>query len=110
MITPMNETIDLDLIDQIVDLIPSHTWSVVREGLITTFVDNMPADIVERLTGDPVNFDRAEEILYSFYDDDKNKELIIDSFKILGQEHTVYLLDSWQLDKIQKKDEVPSVL
>lgn len=110
MITPMNETIDLDLIDQIVDLIPPHTWSIVREGLITNFVDNMPADIVERLTGDPMNLDRAEEILYSFYDDDKNKDLIIDSFKILGQEDTVYLLDSWQLNKIEKTDEVPSVL
>ena len=105
----INEPIDLNLIDQIVALIPAHTWPVVREGLITTFVDNMPADIVEQLTGDPMNFDRAEEILYSFYDNNKNKELIIDSFRILGQEHTVYLLDSWQLNKIQEPDEVSSL-
>jgi hypothetical protein len=31
---------------------------------------------------------------------DKNNDLIVDSFRILGEEHTLHALDSLQLDKI----------
>ena len=94
--------IDLGLIDQVVDRIPSGTWPNVREAVIASLVDNMPSNVVERLTNDPTNFEKAEEILRSYYEEDeRNKNLIQDAFQILGEETTLYLLDSLQLDKIK---------
>jgi hypothetical protein len=96
-----NAGINLDLIDQVVDRIPEWTWSVVKDRLVTDLVDAMTTTILERLTGDPGGDDRAQEILDDYYaSSDRNKDLIVDSFKILGEEQTLYLLDSLQLDKI----------
>ncbi len=93
--------INLDLIDQVVDRIPEWTWSVVKNRLVTDLVDSMPTTILERLTGDPGGDDRAQEILDDYYaSSDKNKDLIVDLFKIIGEEQTLYSLDSLQLDKI----------
>jgi hypothetical protein len=45
--------------------------------------------------------DRAQEILDDYYaSPDRNKDLIVDSFRIIGEEQTLYSLDSLQLDKI----------
>jgi len=102
-----SETIDLDLIDQIVNLIPTHTWEQVRAAIVTNIVDNMPGSVVANLTGDYDDFDKAEEILYSYYElPEKQSELILDGFRILGKEPTVYLLDSLQLNKIQSPTEI----
>ena len=96
-----NIGIDLDLIDQIIDRIPEWTWSVVKDRLVTDLVDSMPTTVLERLTGDPGGDDRAQEILDDYYaSSDRNKDLIVDSFKIIGEEQTLYSLDSLQLDKI----------
>jgi hypothetical protein len=96
-----NIGIDLDLIDQVIDRIPEWTWSVVKDRLVTDLVDSMPTTVLERLTGDPGGDDRAQEILDDYYaSSDKNKDLIVDSFKIIGEEQTLYSLDSLQLDKI----------
>ena len=93
--------INLDLIDQVVDRIPEWTWSVVKDRLVTDLVDAMTTKVLERLTGDPTGDDRAQEILDDYYAPaNKNKDLIVDSFKILGEEQTLYSLDSLQLDKI----------
>jgi hypothetical protein len=98
----MTNTLDLDLIDQVVGRIPSDTWPNVREAIIASLVDNMPSTVTERLTGDPTNFEKAEEILTSYYEDNEhNPNLIRDAFQILGEETTLYLLDSLQLDKIK---------
>jgi hypothetical protein len=94
--------INLDLADQVVDRIPPGTWLNVREAIIASLVDYMPSTVTERLTGDPTNFERAEEILSSYYaEDERNLNLIRDAFQILGEETTLYLLDSLQLDKIK---------
>ena len=96
-----NTGINLDLIDQVVDRIPEWTWPVVKDRLVTDLVDAMTTTILERLTGDPGGDDRAQEILDDYYtSSDRNKDLIVDSFKIIGEEQTLYSLDSLQLDKI----------
>ena len=96
-----NTRINLDLIDDVVNRIPEWTWSVVKDRLVTDLVDSMPTTILERLTGDPGGDDRAQEILDDYYaSSNRNKDLIVDSFKIIGEEQTLYLLDSLQLDKI----------
>ena len=96
-----NVKINLDLIDEVVDRIPEWTWSVVKNRLVTDLVDSMPTTILERLTGDPGGDDRAQEILDDYYASlNRNKDLIVDSFNILGEEQTLYSLDSLQLDKI----------
>ena len=96
-----NTRINLDLIDDVVNRIPEWTWSVVKNRLVTDLVDSMPTTILERLTGDPGGDDRAQEILDDYYAlPDRNKDLIVDSFRIIGEEQTLYSLDSLQLDKI----------
>jgi hypothetical protein len=96
-----NTKINLDLIDQVVDRIPEWTWTVVKNRLVTDLVDAMTTTILERLTGNPNGDDRAQEILDDYYASfDKNKDLIVDSFRIIGEEQTLYSLDSLQLDKI----------
>lgn len=94
------KSIDLDLVDQTIALIPEAAWSHVRQVIITTIVDNMPGAVVEKLTGTYDDFDRAEEILYSYYElPTKQQELIIDAFKIIGSTNTLELLDRSQLDQ-----------
>ena len=96
-----NTGINLDLIDDVVDRIPEWTWSVVKDRLVTDLVDSMPTTVLERLTGDPGGDDRAQEILDDYYaSPNRNKDLIVDSFRIIGEEQTLYSLDSLQLDKI----------
>jgi hypothetical protein len=98
-----NKAINLDLVDLICDNIPDWTWTVVKEQLIDAMVDAMPTHILEKLTGDPTDHERALEILDDYYkSDETNKDLIIDSFKILGEDQTTYLLDALQLEKIQQ--------
>jgi hypothetical protein len=96
-----NIKIDLDLIDKVIVQIPEWTWPVVKDRLVTDLVDAMSTTILERLTGNPTNDDRAQEILDDYYvSSDRNKDLIVDSFKILGKKQTLHSLDSLQLDKI----------
>ena len=96
-----NIKINLDLVDEVVDRIPEWTWSVVKDRLVTDLVDFMPTTVLERLTGDPGGDDRAQEILDDYYaSSNRNKDLIVDSFRIIGEEQTLYSLDSLQLDKI----------
>jgi hypothetical protein len=96
-----NVGVNLDLIDQVVDRIPEWTWAVVKDRLVTYLVDSMPTTMLERLTGNPVGDDRAQEILDDYYAPlDMNQDLLVDSFKIIGEEQTLCLLDSLDLDKI----------
>jgi len=98
-----NKAINLDLVDLVCDNIPEWTWLVVKEQLIDAMVDTMPTHILEKLTGDPTGDERALEILDDYYKSDElNKDLIVDSFKILGEDQTTYLLDALQLKKIQQ--------
>lgn len=96
-----NVGINLDLVDDVVNRIPRWTWSVVKDRLVTDLVDSMPTTVLERLTGNPGGDDRAQEILDDYYaPPEMNQDLIVDSFRIIGEEQTLYSLDSLQLDKI----------
>jgi len=98
-----NKAINLNLVDLVCDNIPDWTWTVVKEQLIDAMVDAMPTHILEKLTGDPTGDERALEILDDYYESDElNKDLIVDAFKILGEDQTTYLLDALQLEKIQQ--------
>jgi hypothetical protein len=105
-------TIDLDLIDQIVAHIPDWTWDAVCQRLVPALVDNMPGSVIEKLTGQYDNFDRAEEILFDYYTPlERKNDLIVDCFQLIGSNVTVDLLDALQLNQLQsnKTNEMPSV-
>ncbi len=93
-----SELVDLDLVDQAIALIPEHAWTQVRQAIVTSLVDNMPGSVVEKLTGSYDDFDRAEEILYNYYELPKcQQELIVDAFKIMGAINCLELLSSLNL-------------
>ena len=100
--TNANESscIDLELVDQVLDLIPAETWHLVVPAIVGHIIDSMTSNVLESLTGNPQGFIRAEEILMSYYSEpNSERNLIQDAFKILGAENTLYLLDAMQLDK-----------
>lgn len=100
-----SEPIDLDLIDQIVSHVPEHEWSRVKKSAIEYIVDNMPASVLTKLTGDFDGFDKAEAILNDYYvSSTMNKELIIDLVKIAGIENTIYFLDRLDLTQQETTD------
>jgi hypothetical protein len=87
-----SELIDLDLVDKTIALIPEQA-----------LVDNMPGSVLETLTGSYDNFDRAEEILYDYYQLPKKQEdLIVDAFKIMGPVNCLELLHSLNLSNSQQ--------
>jgi hypothetical protein len=106
MTTESTDVIDLDLVDKVVALVPGHAWDFVTTYLIDQLVDNMPSTVLENLTGDPCGFDQAEEILHNYYTESTHEDLIVDAFKILGTENTLYMMDSWQLDKLPQDNGV----
>ena len=92
--------IDSELIDKVLAMIPPDVTHLVIPALVGSLIDAMPSNVLESLTGDPLGFDKAEDILMSYYQgNDALHNLIQDSFKILGSENTLYLLDAMQLDK-----------
>jgi hypothetical protein len=90
-----SELIDLDLVDKTIALVPEHGWTQVRQAIVEALVDNMPGSVVEQLTGTYDDFDKAEEILYSYYElPEYQNELIVDAFKIIGAVSCLQLLSS----------------
>lgn len=101
-----HDSVDLDLADQTIALIPEQAWTQVRQVIVTALVDNMPGFVVERLTGSYDNFDRAEEILYDYYQlPELQNELIVDAFKIMGAVNCIELLHSLNLPQ----DDLPAM-
>jgi hypothetical protein len=107
MSSTQSPPINLNLVKQTIDLIPVHTWDLVKKTIVSHIVDLMSCSVLEKLTGSPDGCDLADEILLNYYDNEVTKEeLIIDSFKICGEEYILFLLDSLQLDKIKKPEEI----
>lgn len=101
-----HDAVDLDLVDQTIALIPEQAWTQVRQVIVTALVDNMPGAVVERLTGSYDDFDRAEEILYDYYQlPELQHELIVDAFKIMGAVNCIELLHSLNLPQ----DDLPAM-
>jgi hypothetical protein len=40
--------VDLELVGKVLDLIPDHSWTQVRQVIVTSLVDNMPGSVIER--------------------------------------------------------------
>jgi hypothetical protein len=97
---PSNDYIDLDLVDKVIALVPEQAWSLVLTAIVSGIVDEMPSTVLQELTGDVTGFDRAEEILTSYYSGtDQRNALIQDAFKLIGTENTLHFLDAMQLNK-----------
>lgn len=86
-----------DVTELIADYIPDEDWSRVCSLLVEKIVDNMPSDVMIKLTGQCDAFETAEELLNAFYLDAPHNELIKDSFRLIGAEQTAYHLDSLKL-------------
>jgi len=92
---PKLNSVDIDLANQIVDVITiHHAWPAVREYLIEKIIDEMPADIMQKLTGTRDDYDQAEKFLTEYYDStERHLTLILDAFQILSTTQTCYYLD-----------------
>ena len=102
--TTPDDCIDFDLVDKVIALIQDNTWDVVVSGLVDALIDAMPSDVLIQLTGDINGFDRAEEILMSYYNEpDQTQSIIADTFRILGDETTLYLLEAMHLDTYKEQ-------
>ena len=103
--TTPDDCIDFDLVDKVIALIPDNTWDVVVSGLVDALIDAMPSDVLIQLTGDINGFDRAEEILMSYYNEPgQTQSIIADTFRILGDEATLYLLEAMHLDTYKEQE------
>jgi hypothetical protein len=91
----MNNRIAMqDAIDRIIDCIPNASWSLIQEGLISSWVDEMDCSILEQITGDPVGDSKAEAVLNEFYTEKQTyDDLIEDSLRIIGLERTILVLE-----------------
>ena len=100
-IDQLNE-VNPELVDEIVNRIPEHTWDAVKTLLINHILDHMPSDILAELTGNRNGYEEAEIILYSYYTDPESNWLLIkDVIQLFGDESILTLLEGMQLDKIQ---------
>ena len=96
------EIIDSGLVKETMDLIPEHTWPLVIDEISVQIVKTMPAEYIEQLTGDRLNFKKAEEILLNFYlqSKEKREDLISDSFGFVGAESILYYLEGLKQKKM----------
>jgi len=99
MITPVQSETVTDVTQLIADCIPDSEWDRVRNAIVERIVDNMPAEVLLKLTDSVDNFDLAELILNTHYKEAPNIELIVDAFKLVGAEQTAYLLDSLNIQQ-----------
>tara|TARA_B100000945_G_scaffold321216_1_gene334512 strand:+ start:6917 stop:7237 length:321 start_codon:yes stop_codon:yes gene_type:complete len=90
------------LIEDTISLIPEHTWPIVIDELSKRIVNVMPSDVIEELTGDQLDFDKAHETLLSYYLalKDNRKKIIKDAFGFVGAVQILHYLDHLNLDKI----------
>lgn len=92
------DSIDLELVDKTIALIPEQAWTQVRQAIVTALVDNMPGSVIQHLTGTYDDFDCAESILYNYYElPGLAHELIADAFNIMGAANCLELLNSLNL-------------
>jgi hypothetical protein len=95
---PIDDLTDLGLAKSCIDLIPSDKWSLVVKELTTDIVTLMPQQMMDEVTGDKGSQDMAEAILYQYYLVIADKEeVLIDAFRILGENQTLRILDSLEL-------------
>jgi hypothetical protein len=104
MITPLQPEFVTDITELITDAIPDHEWDRVRQAIVERIVDEMPSDIMLKLTKSIDDFEYAELFLNTHYKEASNLQLIVDAFSLIGPEQTTDLLDSLN---IQQTNGVP---
>jgi len=87
---PQPAEVDMDLVLKVYDMVPRHTWPAVLEAAVANIVDELPMETMFRM---------CELYLIDYYLQNP-MEIIPDMFRIKGEESTLYILDSLQLDKI----------
>lgn len=87
---PQPADVDMDLVLKVCDMVPRHTWPAVLEAAVANIVDELPVETMFRM---------CELYLIDYYLQNP-MEIIPDMFRIKGEESTLYILDSLQLDKI----------
>ena len=87
---PQPADVDMDLVLKVCDMVPRHTWPAVLEAAVANIVDELPMETMFRM---------CELYLIDYYLQNP-MEIIPDMFRIKGEESTLYILDSLQLDKI----------
>lgn len=87
---PQPAEVDMDLVLKVCDMVPRHTWPAVLEAAVANIVDELPMETM---------FKMCELYLIDYYLQNP-MEIIPDMFRIKGEESTLYILDSLQLDKI----------
>lgn len=87
---PQPAEVDMDLVLKVCDMVPRHTWPAVLEAAVANIVDELPVETMFRM---------CEMYLIDYYLQNP-MEIIPDMFRIKGEESTLYILDSLQLDKI----------
>ena len=89
----VNELANEQVIQTILDEAPADAWLAIKEVLIEGIIDAMPGIVIEKITGTADDFDLLQDILFEFYElPDKRKELLEDSFQILGQQQVLVLI------------------
>jgi hypothetical protein len=104
MITPLQPEFVSDVTELIADSIPNDALDLVRKALVSRIVDEMPSDIMLKLTKSTDDFEFAELVLNAHYKERPMVDLIIDSFQLVGAEQTADLLDSLN---IQQENGIP---
>ena len=87
---PTPESVDMELVLKIIDLVPRHTWPAVLDAAVANIVDELPMETMFRMC----------ELYLTDYYLQNPMEIIPDLIRIKGEESTLYILDSLQLDKI----------
>lgn len=87
---PTPNSVDMDLVLKVVDMVPRHTWPAVLDAAVTNIVDELPMETMFRMC----------ELYLTDYYLQNPMEIIPDLMRIKGEESALYILDSLQLDKI----------
>jgi len=87
---PTPASVDMELVLKIIDLVPRHTWPAVLDAAVANIVDELPMETMFRMC----------ELYLTDYYLQNPMEIIPDLIRIKGEESTLYILDSLQLDKI----------
>ena len=89
----VNELANEQVIQTILDEAPADAWLAIKEVLIEGIIDAMPGIVIEKITGTADDFDLLQDIMFDCYElPDKRKELLEDSFQILGQQQVLVLI------------------
>ena len=87
---PTPSEVDMDLVLKVYDMVPRHTWPAVLDAAVANIVDELPMETMFRMC----------ELYLTDYYLQNPMEIIPDLMRIKGEEPTLYILDSLQLDKI----------